>query len=250
MKAILTYHSIDASQSPISISASAFAEHARWFTSGRVRVLSLDDLIAHPPDGPDAVALTFDDGFANIGDAVTSLAAAGVQATVFVVTGEVGATNDWGGRPQTGIPTMPLLGWADLERMAKAGVRLEAHTRTHPHLTRVPADMLDAELAGCREDLRARLGLESHHLAYPYGDVDAAVVTRAGAQYRFGYTTEFRVLRGIEAEASLRLPRIDMYYFRSPGAIQGWGSPAFARRLAWIRTRRFVRSSFPIGRRS
>ncbi len=239
MKAILTYHSIDESRSPISISETTFAEHARWLSSGRVRVLSLDGLITHPADGPDAVAVTFDDGFANIGNAAASLATAGVPVTVFVVTGQVGTTNDWGGRPQAGIPTMPLLEWTDLERLAKAGVRLEAHTRTHPHLTRVPAEALDTELASCKEDLRSRLGIETHHLAYPYGDLDDAVVTRAGAHYQFGYTTEFRVLRADDAQ--LRLPRIDMYYFREPGAIDGWGSPAFSRRLAGIRARRLVR---------
>jgi peptidoglycan/xylan/chitin deacetylase (PgdA/CDA1 family) len=166
-----------------------------------------------------------------------------VPVTVFVVTGRVGATNDWVGRPQAGIPTLPLLGWADLERLAKAGVRVEAHTQTHSRLTRVSAGALDAELAGCRDDLRARLGIESHHIAYPYGDVNDAVVTRASADYEFGHTTEFRVLR--PNEAPLRLPRIDMYYFRAPGATHRWGSPAFARGLAWIRTRRRLRSAIP-----
>jgi peptidoglycan/xylan/chitin deacetylase (PgdA/CDA1 family) len=243
MKAILTYHSIDESGSPISISESTFADHARWLMSGRVRVLSLDGLMAHPADGPDAVAVTFDDGFANIGRAAASLAAAGVPVTVFAVTGHIGATNEWGGRPQTGIPTLPLLGWADLERLAAAGVRIEAHTRAHPHLTGVSADALDIELAGCRQDLRARLGIETQHLAYPYGDLDDAVVTRAARHYQFGYTTEFRVLRA--DDAPLRLPRIDMYYFRDAGAVEGWGSPSFARRLAWIRARRAIRRMIP-----
>lgn len=44
----------------------------------------------------------------------------------------------------------------------------------------------------CREGgLASRLGARSGHLAYPYGDVNPRVASRAGAQFRYGHTTEF-----------------------------------------------------------
>ena len=69
MRAILTYHSIDPSGSPISVSPAAFRRHIEWLASGRVRVVRLEELMRLPA-GEDAVALTFDDGFAKFGNTV------------------------------------------------------------------------------------------------------------------------------------------------------------------------------------
>jgi peptidoglycan/xylan/chitin deacetylase (PgdA/CDA1 family) len=245
VKAILTYHSIDDTGSPVSVPPATWAAHARWLSSGRVRVLGLDELVAHPDDAAgeeDAVAVTFDDGFLNVGQAVETLQSNGVPATIFIVSGHVGGTNAWGGRDQPGIPTLPLLGWTDLERLVRAGASVQAHTRAHPALTTISAGALDDELQGSREDLHARLGVDSTHVAYPYGDLDDDVVAHASRWYRFGYTTRFHALAS--TDHSMRLPRLDMYYFRVPGALEAWGSPAFGARLLWVQARRAIRARF------
>jgi peptidoglycan/xylan/chitin deacetylase (PgdA/CDA1 family) len=238
VNAILTYHSIDDSGSPISLPMAVFKEHARWLASGRVRVLTLESLASAAESDTDAVAVTFDDGFRNTSGAIELLRDAGLDATIFVVTGQVGATNAWGGREQPGIPTLPLLDWNALGDHVRRGVRIEAHTRTHPSLITLSDAQIDTELHGCRDDLRARLGIDSVHLAYPYGDVNAQVVSRTSPGFRFGYTTDVRTA---DYADPMRVPRIDMYYFRASGAIANWGSPAFARRLGWIRARRRIR---------
>ena len=242
MKAILTYHSIDTSGSPISVSPEAWDDHLRWFASGRVRVLDVDALLAHPHDASDAVAITFDDGFLSTRDALLALRQQGLPATVFVVTQHAGGTNAWGGRDQPGIPTLPLLDWTDLEKLHAAGVRLEAHTRTHPPLTTctVEAAQMDAELDGCRDDLRERLGVTALHLAYPYGDISDAVTARAARSFKAGHTTEFQLIAA--SDDAMRLPRLDMYYFGRPGALAEWGTPAFLRRITWVRLRRAIRA--------
>jgi peptidoglycan/xylan/chitin deacetylase (PgdA/CDA1 family) len=239
MRAVLTYHSIDESGSAISVSPAAFDAHRRWLTSGRVTVLGLDDLVAHPEVG-DAVAVTFDDAFLNIAAPVERLLDAGLPVTLFVVSGNVGGTNAWGGRTQSGIPTLPLLGWADLERLASLGAVIAAHSRRHPSLTTLGAVDLDDELRGCRDDMQARLGIECAHFAYPYGDVNDLVASSAGKYYRIACTTELRVLR--PDDDLVRLPRLDMYYFNPPGTIDAWGSAAFTRRLGWLRLRRAIRA--------
>jgi peptidoglycan/xylan/chitin deacetylase (PgdA/CDA1 family) len=246
VKATLTYHSIDDSGSPVSLPPRVFEAHLRWLTSGRIRVVPLDDLPAHPDDGGDAVAVTFDDGFLNVREGVDTLLASGVPVSLFVVSGRVGQTNAWreGGDP--GVPTLPLLGWADLERLAARGATIAAHTRTHPRLTHLSGRSVDDELAGGREDLRVRLGAESVHIAYPYGDVNAAVTARAAKSYRFGHTTDFRVLAAAAKDAPLLLPRLDMYYFQAPGSLEAWGTPRFRRRVAWCRLRRAARRSIGV----
>ena len=101
MRAILTYHSIDASASPISVSKEVFASHVEWLATGRVRVTTVDELL-RLPDSADAVALTFDDGFENFGEiAAPALARHALPSTLFIVSDYVGRTNAWGGRCRT-----------------------------------------------------------------------------------------------------------------------------------------------------
>jgi peptidoglycan/xylan/chitin deacetylase (PgdA/CDA1 family) len=240
VKATLTYHSLDDSGSAISITPAAFANHRAWLLSGHVRVLPLDQLVAHDDDGDDAVAVTFDDGFANVREAVLELLDNGLPVTLFAVSGRVGTTNEWNGQPQRGIPTLPLLSWPDLEQLAARGLRVEAHSCSHASLVTLSEPALHDELQRCRDDLHARLGVTSTHFAYPYGDVNDVVVDRARMFYRYAHTTDFRVVTS--GDAALRLPRLDMYYFQEPGVLESWGTKAFARRLAWCATRRRLRS--------
>jgi peptidoglycan/xylan/chitin deacetylase (PgdA/CDA1 family) len=240
VKATLTYHSIDDSGSAISLPPAIFRAHLAWLTSGRIRVLPLDALVAHPDEGEHAVAVTFDDGFLNTREPVAELLANGVPATLFVVSGHVGRTNAWhDGAADPGIPTLPLLTWADLERLAAQGATIAPHTRHHPRLTRLSAGALDDELGGGLDDLRARLGVVGTHVAYPYGDVNATVAAKAARCVRFGHTMHFDFLTA--GDAPLLLPRLDMYYFQAPGAIEAWGTPRFHRRVAWCRLRRAAR---------
>jgi hypothetical protein len=80
-------------------------------------------------------------------------------------------------------------------------------------------------------------------VAYPYGDVSATVAASAARYFRFGHTTHFDFLRA--GAPPLLLPRLDMYYFQTPGAIEAWGTPRFHRHVAWCRLRRAVRRVFP-----
>lgn len=236
MRAILTYHSIDDSGSPISTPPSAFAEHVAWLRSGRVRVTSIHELMALPP-GTDAVAVTFDDGFCNFEEQAAPLLQ-GLPVTLFVVTDHAGGTNQWGGRPQPGIPTLPLLDWPALGRLHEAGVTLGAHSRTHPDLARLSPSALVDELSGCAERLRSRTGAACDVFAYPYGSRSPAVESAVSSRFAWACTTE---LRGLHAdERRTALPRIDMYYFQQPGRLKAWAGARFRTYLA---ARRLLRSS-------
>jgi peptidoglycan/xylan/chitin deacetylase (PgdA/CDA1 family) len=233
MRAILTYHSIDESGSPISVSPEAFRAHVAWLASGRVRVLPLDEL-THGGDDGDAVALTFDDGFRNFAEiAAPVLAELALPATVFVVPEHVGGHNDWGGgAPGTVIPSLPLMGWEALGAVVAAGVTLGAHTRRHRDLTQVRGAALEDEVAGCVEHIAAELGVRPVTFAYPYGAVDVTSATVVRDVFELACTTELRALRRDDDRALL--PRLDMFYFRDEGQLESWGSSAFKRRL-WLR---------------
>ena len=242
MRAILTYHSLDSSGSPISLPPAVFRRHLEWLGEGRVRVVSVPELAALPEDA-DAVSLTFDDGFANFAsEAAPLLRANGYPATVFIVPGHVGADNRWRGHGDAGIPVLPLLDWDALGRLRESGIELGAHTRTHPHLTVLDPAALEEELAAAREEIRRRSGAAAEGFAYPYGEVDARVAAAVGRSYLWACTTEFRPLGS--RDASMLLPRLDAWYFRNPARLSGWGTPAFRAWLWGRRQGRRLRRSF------
>ena len=229
MRAILTYHSIDESRSPISVSEGVFRRQVEWLAAGGVQVVTLDQLMRLPPDA-DAVALTFDDAFQNFGDiAAPMLADRGLPATLFVVSDAVGSTNRWPAGPDRGVPTMPLLGWDALARLSAQDVDLGSHTRTHVDLTRVTGARLEEEIVGGRERLREGTGVTPTAFAYPYGGVSDQAMDVVGRHFAWGCSTAMRSVSPDDRPATL--PRIDMFYFREMGQLEAWGTRWFRYRL-------------------
>lgn len=238
MRAILTYHSIDTSGSPISVDEQVFRGHVRFLASGRVRVVPLADIGAMPPED-DVVAVSFDDGFSNLAElAWPLLRDHGLPTTVFVVSGRVGTTNDWDATPDSSVPPLPLLDWEGLARLADDGMTLGAHSRSHPHLERLPDAQRRDEIEGSAADIEARTGRRPRSFCYPYGTYDDGTVAEVARAYDQGCTTELRLLA--DGDEPHRLPRLDAYYYRRPGRLEAWGSPAFHRHLA---ARRLLRSA-------
>ena len=242
MRAILTYHSIDESGSPISISERVFRAQMAWLARSPVRVVPLDALMHMAPD-EDAVALTFDDAFISFGDiAAPLLAEHELPATLFVVTDAAGGTNRWSGRVDRGIPELPLLTWQSLGRLADQGVQLGAHTRTHADLARVDGSQLRDEIVGSAERIERETGRAPTAFAYPYGSVSDAAVGVVATRFAWGCTTEMRSVAANEARALL--PRLDMYYLRSAGQLERWGTIRFRCHLTLRAGARLMRHQF------
>ena len=236
MRAILTYHSIDDSGSVISVPPSHFAEHVRWLASGAVSVRSVKDLLDDPTDEP-AVAITFDDAFANFAThAWPLLRERGLPVTLFVPTAFVGKNNAWDVMPGGGMPALSLLDWPSLARLASEGVTLGAHTRTHADLRSVSDAALTGEIAGSIDDIARETGVKPDGLAYPYGYHDDRVVAATRAACAWACTTVLRPL-GVRNDA-MRLPRLDSYFLRGPARLYAFGSPLFR---TYIGARRTVR---------
>jgi peptidoglycan/xylan/chitin deacetylase (PgdA/CDA1 family) len=241
MRAILTYHSIDASGSPISCHPDAFARHIAWFASRRVRVTTVHDLVMLPPS-VDAVAITFDDAFATFEEtAAATLIEHGLPVTLFVVADHVGRTNAWGGVAEKGIPHLALLDWTSLARLQERGVTIGAHTRRHSDLTTLPRAAVEDEVYGSADIIERRIGTRPSVFAYPYGRHDQQSTAAVARAFQYACTTEFRALEAPAASAAL--PRLDMYYFQQPGRLESWGTPSFDRFVAFRRSLRRLRST-------
>ena len=240
MRAVLTYHSIDASRSPISIDAATFGRHLQWLTSGAVKVVRLEDLLELPAE-EDAVALTFDDGFANFeSEAWPLLAEHDLPVTVFVVSELAGATNRWEDSARSAMPVLPLMGWDQLSRLADQGVSLGAHSRTHARLPGVSAAQLEDEVVGSKAKIERETGRPPLAFAYPYGAFDAASVALARREFAVACTAELRTLSAVDDPHEL--PRLDAYYFRAPDRLHAWGKPSFSRYVRLRAAARKVRS--------
>lgn len=225
MRAILTYHSIDPSGSPISVAAETFRRHVAWLAEGGVRVLPLSELLRLPEDAA-AVALTFDDAFGNFAtEAWPLLRERGLPVTLFVPTDHVGRTNQWPGADDPSIPVLSLLDWHGLARVAEEGVALGSHSLSHRDLRLLGADDLAAEMETSAHRIESRTGRRPSAFAYPYGLVADAVVDAARRVYRYACTTRLRTLR--PQEDPLKLPRLDAFYLQRPGLLESWGSARF-----------------------
>jgi peptidoglycan/xylan/chitin deacetylase (PgdA/CDA1 family) len=121
-------------------------------------------LPAHP------VVLSFDDGYASqYRNAAPALRAHDWPAVLNLQVKRLGAR---GGLTD-----------AQVRAMIRAGWEIDAHSVTHPDLTKVSAKRLAAELAGSRAAIRTAFGVPADFFAYPYGRQDArvrAAVRRAG----------------------------------------------------------------------
>jgi peptidoglycan/xylan/chitin deacetylase (PgdA/CDA1 family) len=227
MRAILTYHSIDPSGSPISLDRNEFDRHLTWFASGNVRVTTIDQLLSLP-ESEDAVAITFDDGYANFAEiAAPRLLALGLPVTLFVVSDRVGGTNAWNGRLDRRVPQLDLLDWPALSRLHEQGVTLGAHSRTHADLTQIAATAIEDEVAGSAGAIQRETGVRPQLFAYPYGRLNGSVCQVVATTYRYGCTTEFATLSDVVAPAAL--PRLDMHYFRDSHRLEDWGTRTLSR---------------------
>src|SRR5262245_22916867 len=236
MRAILTYHSIDRSNSVISVSPETFERHVRWLTSGRVAVTSIEDLLKLPA-ATDAVAVTFDDGFVNFREiAAPRLLGAGLPVTLFVVGGFVGTSNSWNGHPDRGVPLLPLLDWPALARLREQGVVLGSHSLRHTDLTHLGRAAVEVETCRSMDIIEQETGVRPTIFAYPYGRRSNMVVEIVARQFDLACTTQFEMITDRTERA--RLPRLDMYYFRQVGRLETWGSGELSR---YLKVRRRLR---------
>ncbi len=244
MRAILTLHSVDEKGTVLSMRPSELESLLDAMERSGHQVVPLSELTRHP-GLPDRVAITFDDGLASVAEeALPLLARRGHVATVFVVPSRVGSDNAWPGQP-AGIPTLPSMGWGELEALCEAGWEIGSHSLTHARLTAVSDAQLEEELGGAHQAILERIGAPPAVLAYPYGQVDDRVRDSAARWHRFAVGGRLAALDGA-VDHPLELPRLDSYYVRSPRIHRWFGSPPLD---AWIALRRALREQRARGTR-
>ena len=281
---ILIYHRVPCEPDPLQpelADARLFARHMRWL--GRFfNVLALPEAAARLRAGtlpPRAVAITFDDGYADNAEvALPILQELGLPATFFIATGFLDGGRMWNDTvietvrrwpgPSLAVPGLdlepvrvgglqerraalrrllpaikylepdrreavctalaesveaplprPMMRSVQVRELARAGMTIGAHTRSHPILTRLSAGDARRELEGSRVDLEAITGARVTSLAYPNGkpgrDYTGEHVELAR---QLGFTVAVTTAMGTAGPASdpLQLPRFPPWDRSSP----------------------------------
>ena len=232
--AILTYHSLDDSGSVISVHPERFRRQMEFLASSPVPVVPLDEAMRRP----NCVAITFDDGFRNFLDyAAPVLDRLGLPATVFVVSGYCGRSNNWPSQPK-GVLDLPLMDWRELASLPPS-ISIGAHTDTHPHLTALSDAECDRELRDSQDRIEQQMGRRIRCMAYPYGSHSASVMAAAGRYFDLAVGTSLKFLSS--HSCALDLPRIDAYYLRGRFSLERLFQPLGALYMGFRSTLRELR---------
>ena len=240
---ILAYHSIDDSGSVVSIAPDDFQFQIENLKKRGYQGIAVRELETarrgELTSGIRPIAITFDDGFANLLDhAVPVLESAGFRATVFAVSKRLGKDNLWSGQLAS-VPTMPLASLSGLEEMVAAGIEIGSHTRSHPVLPRLGDAELQEEIVGSKADLEDALGVEVTSFAYPYGAFTPRERDSVASAYQLACGTSLGFSTPEEDRCALR--RLDMYYLRTRPSFERFDSWRGRARLVLRRTARTIR---------
>lgn len=154
------------------------------------------------------VLLTFDDCYQDILDAALPiLKERNIPAVAFAVSRRLGGTNDWD--EKIGASQLQLLDADGLLKLAKGGITIGSHSRTHRMLNRIPREDLSEEIAGSVADMEA-IGLDRPFLlAYPHGEYNQKVQQETQAA---GLQAAFTVEPGFvqPGQEPFEIPRIEI----------------------------------------
>jgi len=212
---ILMYHSIAepsaAAEARLCVRPREFARQMRWLRSHCAPVdldRVVDGLAGGDPLPANAVAVTFDDGFADVREhALPALRDHAIPATLYAVAGLSGRTAEW--LAPHGIAPRRLMSEEELRALDRAGIAIGSHTLTHPQLPGLSRPKLTREVADSRCALEQAIGRPVRHFAYPYGAYDEPAKE---AVREAGYASAVTTRSGFNAPGAdlLELRRIDV----------------------------------------
>jgi GT2 family glycosyltransferase/peptidoglycan/xylan/chitin deacetylase (PgdA/CDA1 family) len=212
---VLCFHSIsDLSNDPVladyAVPPAVFREQLASLAARGFTPIGPDEFIAGTqgmlklPRRP--VLFTFDDCYEDLPAVIESeLRPRGIAPVVFAVTGL--ATNEWD--QKAGARRLHLLDPQGLAQLARAGVEVGCHSRSHRVLTGLDPAALASETAGARGDFEAISLPAPRFFAYPYGLADSA---GAASVRTAGFAAAFTIRPGRASRKSdpFALPRVQI----------------------------------------
>jgi peptidoglycan/xylan/chitin deacetylase (PgdA/CDA1 family) len=212
MRAILTFHSIDNSNSVLSYSPGMLENLLNALEKSEIPVCDLDTLLSS--DNNQGVALTFDDGMRSLfTTALPILKDHDVPAHLFLTPGFIRTKPGDAGKPSQ-TNDFEMLNWNEIESLHSEGINIESHTINHHDLRTLTKEELADECQSADDIIEKRVGRRPRYFSYPNGYYNTSVKEFAGSIYEACVTTELSILH--ENEDIEKLPRLDSYYLRNP----------------------------------
>ena len=140
---ILMYHGVaEVAEDPnqLSVTPGRFAEQMASLQRLGLRGVGIGTLVDAMRAGRQRglVGITFDDGYVSVLEAaVPELSRRGFTASVFIISGRLGGTNEWDEGP-----AWPLLSGSQVGELAAAGIEIGSHSATHVRLAGLPPGSL------------------------------------------------------------------------------------------------------------
>lgn len=184
---ILMYHyirAVDQGSDPLgyelSITPEDFNNQMAWLHEQGYIGVRIDGITrclrGEAPCPARAIALTFDDGYADAyTEALPVLQRYGLVATFYIVTNFIG---------QPGYMT-----WQQVAALRDAGMEIGAHTMTHSDLTSLDWDTAGYEIAQSKAELERQLGITVTSFCYPTGLYNGAIEEQVRAAGYLSATT-------------------------------------------------------------
>lgn len=171
---ILMYHSIsdsdESSTHPYyrtATSPAVFEQQMKFLHNNNYVSIDLGEAlgrvqVSDPGDGRRPIVITFDDGYEDFyTHAFPVLSQYRFNATVFLPTAYIGATNRW-------FKDARCLTWDQVRRLRVEGVHFGSHTVTHPQLKGLSAKAIEDEVQHSKDKIEEELGSPVKSFSYPY----------------------------------------------------------------------------------
>jgi peptidoglycan/xylan/chitin deacetylase (PgdA/CDA1 family) len=185
---IVAHHLVSDRRHRLGISTEGFWRQVR-FLQRHYQVVGLSEAVtllqSGRSSGP-AVALTFDDGYA---DNFVSLRAVaeetGIPVTLFITTEPVSTHTEFRHDVLNGQHGALPLTWDQIRYWGRRGAEFGSHTRTHANCGTTDRAKLKDEILGARSDLEFQIGESVPYFAFPFGKLEnmseeAVALSRSG----------------------------------------------------------------------
>jgi peptidoglycan/xylan/chitin deacetylase (PgdA/CDA1 family) len=223
---IFCYHGIGAHYPPAELkfafSADAFISHLDLFAARGLRTITIAELARARRAGDHAtlsgtVAITFDDGYADLATVVLPLLAARrLVATAFVTTSYVAARDAQVAHHDRWLSS------EELRTIDTSGhFEIGGHSHLHLPLDQLANDVAAQQLGRCQAELTSMLGHAVQSFAYPYG-YSTRAVRRLAADAGFSTAVGVKHARSGPDDDLFDLARVRVLAHHDTAAIAGF----------------------------
>jgi peptidoglycan/xylan/chitin deacetylase (PgdA/CDA1 family) len=203
---IVSYHSINNENCPISLNLEEFEKQLVFFKKNNFQSIHCNEI---KNTSKKKFIITFDDGYKDlITNALPLLKKYNFKATCLIISNLIGKRNIWDEFNEN-IKDKELMNISDINYWLKNGMKIGSHSKNHKKLTKLDDKEKIDEIINSKNELESLTGATIDSFCYPYGLYNENVVNIVKEKYDFAFTTN-RSRFNTNKHNKYLLPRIDM----------------------------------------